>query len=220
MPVTRTVFSPLVVDKITSQDQDLIAFMIQIKKKGTNNLLVDYQAGALKNGIGWVIDPYTFDDAIKGQIYQLRFATKNSQGKISPFSKWINKTAGDISFGTGYTWNNAVSARSTCIDLSITLNDAPSDFERIEIYARTVSGTTGHLDWEPVFELDAVSFDYPWVGERLSDRWFYIKAFDTSGNYSSIVEIGSGPYQIAIVLPGDQDITPPEDSTVTATLDS
>ena len=213
------VYAPLVVQGIKTFDQDFRKFLVQIRLKGTTQLLVNVEIGGHKNGLTWVSDPYIFPEAVKDSIYQIRTATKDNESNTSVYSSWVNETAGDASFGSGHSWTNSLTSRSTCIDVSIQLNTPPKDFERIEIYVRDASGTTGHTSWIPDFvRMHELSFEYPWVGTRGVTKYFYAKAFDKSGNPSEIDSVGNGV--ITVVLPGDMDPDPPTLSTVSASLDS
>lgn len=214
----ENVYAPLVVQGIKTFDQDFRKFLIQIRLKGTIPLLVDVEIGGHKNGLTWVSDPFIFPEAVKDNVYQIRTATKDNEGNTSAFSSWVNETAGDASFGSGHSWTNSLTSKSTCIDVSIQLNTPPQDFERIEVYVRDASGTIGHTSWIPDFVMYELSFEYPWVGTRGATKYFYAKAFDKSGNVSAIDYVGSGA--ITVVLPGDMDPDPPTLSTVTASLDS
>jgi len=214
----ENVYAPLVIQGIETFDQDFRKFLIQIRLKGTTLLLVDVEVGGHKKGLKWISDPYIFPEAIKDSVYQIRSATKDNEGNTSVFSAWVDETAGDATFGSGHSWTNSLSSKSTSIVVTVLLSDPPQDFERIEVYVRDASGTTGNANWVPDFVMTELSFDYPWVGTRGATKYFYAKAFDKSGNASAIDYIGSGA--ITVVLPGDMDPDPPTLSTVTASLDS
>ena len=228
MTANTTIYSPLVISGLFSFEQDLSKFVIQVRKKGTGLLLADVEVGATRAGLQWRNDPYVFKDSIKDTVYQIRTAVRDYNGTVSAFSNWVNETAGDNSFGSGHGWTIdefTTTPRSTCIDLTVILTAPPIDFDRTELYVRTEAGTTGHESWEPVFIKTELSFEYPWVGERSVNRWFYAKAFDASGNPSAIVFLGTAAQlasgvQITLVGDADFDTTPPTASNVSAGLES
>ena len=227
MAVNTIVHSPLVISGLFSFEQDISKFIIQIRKKGTSLLLADVEVGAVKAGLQWRNEPYVFPESIKDTAYQVRTAVKNFNGNISAFSDWVNETAGDNSFGSGHSWEQVettIVPRSTCIDISITLTDPPLDFQRTELYVRTGDSTSGYESWEPDAIRAELSFAYPWVGERQVARWFFVRAFDASGNSSALWAVGTATQKsegVKITLVGDNDFdtTPPESSTVTAALE-
>ena len=209
MPVTK-IYTPIVISGIMVQADRFKSFVIRVRKKGSTELIINTEWQGKRLGNKWVIAPFVFSEAVKGEVYQYSIATLNTSGLVSAWSKWVSVTAGDNSFGAT-TWNNSIQETDHSLIVDIELQNPPRDFDRVELYERDTDSTVGSLGWLADYIFYKPGFTYMWTGSRLTTRYFFARAYDKSNNPSSLSSAISG--QINVILPGDMDTIPPDNTT-------
>ncbi|HDQ15943.1 MAG TPA: hypothetical protein ENN45_02680 [Bacteroidetes bacterium] len=207
----EVIYAPIIIQKLFSPAQKFKNFRIQIRKKGTTEILIDSVIGGKKYRNGsWYSVPFLFDSAIKDQVYQFRVKVEVEGGE-SAWSRWYNKIAGDNTFGAT-TWNNSIIATDHSLIVTIELQTVPDDFDFIEIYERDNDSVVGSDSWEFDARYFKASFVHMWTGSRNDTKYFFARAYDKSGNPSELSTPVGG--NINIILPGDMDTTPPDNTMV------
>ena len=211
MPTYKT-YSPIVVFNVPTLEQNFKEFVVEIREENDDTTLVTKTSGGEQDlkGIWWMI-PVLFEHTIKGTVYEHRTKVRDIHGNISSDKGWVMETAGDTSYGSA-SWTNTLTADSKGIIVSINHTNKPIDFKRIQIYVKSSSGLTDpNAAWDKDYELESPVFEWEYSGQREVTKYFYCRAFDDSGNYSALVEIGSASIP-RINWSADMDVTPPDNS--------
>ena len=89
--VLVTVYLPLILGWHIRFKQNLKGCLIQIRIKGTTELLVDVEVDGENTTFGWSYTSYVFQEAIKDTVYQVRKAIRDERGNVLPFSDWVDE---------------------------------------------------------------------------------------------------------------------------------
>lgn len=218
MPTYKT-YSRIVVFNVPTMEQNFKEFVVEIREQGDDTTLVTKISGGTRDLKDiWWMNPVKFDHTVKGTVYEHRTYVRNINNYVSPVTVWVTETAGDTAYGSA-SWTNTLTATSHSIIVAFDHTDKPNDFDRVEIYVKTSTGLTDpNSNWDADFTLNAPLGEYHWSAQREVTKYFYIRAYDKSGNYSSLVEIGSSSI-IRIDWNADMDATPPDSATVSGALE-
>jgi hypothetical protein len=206
----KIIYAPIVISGVVTKDQRFGVFQIQINEAKKNTVLVDEKVEGIKlKNNSWTNVPYVFKEAEKGKKYQVRIRIHSIDGDHSRWSNWQLITAGDNEFGTT-TWNNSCTSTDHSLIVAVQLQNPPIDFQRVELYERDSDETEGSEHWKPDYIYTKTEFTHFWTGDRSTTKYFFTRAYDISGNHSELSTEVHG--QINIILPGDMDTVPPENS--------
>ena len=220
MPIYKT-YSPIIVFNVPTLEQNFKEFVVEIREENDDTTLVTKTSGGVQDLKGtWWMNPVLFEHTVKGVVYEHRTFVRDTNGNISSDKGWVTETAGDTSFGSTDWTGTALSTTAHSIVVAITLVSPPIDFDRIEIYVKTSSGLTDpNASWDNDYKLDSPTFEYYWSAQREVTKYIYCRAFDQSGNFSALNEIGSAQIP-RIDWKNDLDNVAPDNSSISGNLEA
>lgn len=209
---TYTTYTPIIVMNVSTLEQNFKEFVVEIREEDNHDAFVSkVSEGEFVNG-AWEMRSVVFEHTVKGTVYEHRVSVRDIRGTLSVATDWATETAGDTSYGSA-SWTNTLTADSKGIVVSIDHTNKPIDFSRVQIYVQSSAGLTDpDASWDKDYELNSPIFRWQYSGVREVTKYFYCRAFDNSGNFSALEEIGSALIP-RISWSADMDNTPP-DSTV------
>jgi len=143
-------------------------------------------------------------------------STTYTDTKVTDSSAWdlSNAQIGDIVHaGTSYGTITNVNDGSNFVEVGSWTGGTPANGIIANI---DHVDTTQSSEWEADERKEKAIFNYMWTGDRFVTKYFYVRAYDQSGNPSSLSSPVRG--SINIILPGDMDTTPPDGTTVTLVM--
>jgi hypothetical protein len=173
-------YSPILAVDVEVSDPYTDHLLIQCAEDDSG-LATTQKIGVLRvSGSNKILEPTYFNQTIKGETYYFRMASADVYGNRSSWGAYVTETAGDTTGPNEITTSNLrVTTRTLGFDAEIVSYTEANDLDRYEWFLTTTNSFPGGNPIETTVKPKLN------MSTTAGVKYLFIRAVDTSGNYSA-----------------------------------